>query len=193
LLADLLAPLGRECAAAADDLIREYGGLAQAVVHHPRDPSRCRADPRIADLFRAVHAVMTAMLKDGLRDGPLLASAQAVADYLVVAQGHEDVECLRVLFLDVKQRLIRDEVMFRGSVSETAAHPREIVKRALQLGATGLILVHNHPSGDRSPSRADRIATRDMAAAGRLLDIAVHDHLIVTRSGIGSMRAEGLL
>jgi DNA repair protein RadC len=102
-------------------------------------------------------------------------------------------EEFRVLFLDRKNVLVADEVQSAGTIDHTPVYPREIVKRALELGASALILVHNHPSGDPTPSRADIEMTRDVAAAAKALRIDVHDHVIVGRSGHSSFKALGLL
>jgi len=102
-------------------------------------------------------------------------------------------EEFRVLFLDRKNVLIADEVQGSGTIDHTPVYPREIVKRALELGATAVILVHNHPSGDPTPSRADIEMTRDVMAAAKALRIAVHDHVIVGRSGHVSFKALGLI
>jgi DNA repair protein RadC len=102
-------------------------------------------------------------------------------------------ERLRVMFLNTDNRLIYDETMAEGSVNETPIYPREIMRRSLEVGATALILAHNHPSGDPSPSQGDIDATRRVAAAGNALGIAIHDHVIVARSGWTSFRALGLL
>jgi len=102
-------------------------------------------------------------------------------------------EEFRILFLDRKNILIADEVQARGTIDHTPVYPREIVKRALELGASAIILVHNHPSGDPTPSRADIDMTREVAAAAKALNIAVHDHLVVGRSGHASFKSLGLI
>jgi DNA repair protein RadC len=105
----------------------------------------------------------------------------------------EQTEAFRVLFLDRKNILIADEVQNRGTIDHTPVYPREIVKRALELGASSLILVHNHPSGDPTPSRADIEMTREIASAAKALHIAVHDHLVIGRGGHASFKSLGLL
>jgi DNA repair protein RadC len=106
---------------------------------------------------------------------------------------HLTVERVRVLYLDTRNRLIVDHHVGEGSVDEAAIHPREVVRKALDVGATALILVHNHPSGNPEPSRADIDITRRIAEAGRLLGIVVHDHVIVGREGHVSLKAKGLI
>jgi DNA repair protein RadC len=102
-------------------------------------------------------------------------------------------EEFRILFLDRKNILIADEVLARGTIDHTPVYPREIVKRALELGASAIILVHNHPSGDPTPSRADIDMTREVAAAAKALNISIHDHLVVGRSGHASFKSLGLI
>mgnify|MGYP000181445056 CR=1 FL=1 len=123
----------------------------------------------------------------------MLASWQALIDYLTIAMAHLKVEQVRVLFLDVRNQLIADEVQGEGSIDEAAVHPREIIKRALDLGAGAIILVHNHPSGSPEPSRADIQITNKIAEAGRLLGVVVHDHVIIGRQGHVSLKAKGLI
>jgi DNA repair protein RadC len=124
---------------------------------------------------------------------PVLGSWQALIDYLTIDMAHLTVERVRILFLNAQNRLILDHHVGDGTVDEAAIHPREVVKRALEIGATALILVHNHPSGSPQPSRADIQITGRIAEAGRLLGITVHDHLIVGREGYVSLKAQGLL
>jgi DNA repair protein RadC len=133
------------------------------------------------------------LLRRQVMERPLLGSWNQLLDYLRVAQGENRTEQFRLLFLDAKNRLIADEVHQTGTIDETPVYPREVAKRALELGAAALIVVHNHPSGDPSPSKADIAITRDIAAALRALDIALHDHLIVGREKHASFRGLGLL
>ena len=122
-----------------------------------------------------------------------LGSWQALMDYLRADMAHEPIERVRVLFLNTKNLLIANEKMWDGSVDESAVHIREIMKRALQLEATAIIIVHNHPSGDPSPSQQDIRLTRDLVEAGRHLKVTVHDHVIIGANGHSSLRALGLL
>lgn len=125
--------------------------------------------------------------------GPVLADSSALIDYLSLDMAHLGAERLRVLFLNSGNRLLHDEVIAEGSVNKTAIYPREIMRRALDVGATALILAHNHPSGDPRPSRDDLEATRRIAEAAGPLDICIHDHVIIARSGWCSFRALGLI
>ena len=106
---------------------------------------------------------------------------------------HDPVEEVRVLFLNAKNTLLANEAMWRGSVDEASVHVREVISRAIALGATAIIIVHNHPSGDSTPSQADIRLTRDLVDAGRHMKVTVHDHVIVGSSGRTSMRAAGLI
>ena len=150
-------------------------------------------DGQIADFLIAVRVAMLHSLRTQLGQTPILSTSEALTNYLFASMAYNAVEHLRVLFLNSTNRLLRDEVMAKGTVNQAPLYPREILKRALELGATALIVVHNHPSGDPTPCQADVKATAHLAAAARSLDIAVHDHLIVARTGWRSLRAEGLI
>ena len=124
---------------------------------------------------------------------PVLASWGKLLDYGRIALAHEKVERFHLLFLDRQNRLIADETQQRGTVDHTPVYPREVVRRALELGASALILVHNHPSGDPTPSQADIEMTREIVAAGEKLGISVHDHVVIGKSGETSFKTAGLL
>jgi DNA repair protein RadC len=123
----------------------------------------------------------------------VLANWQAVLDYLTAVLAREKIEQFRLLFLDNRNRLLADEAQARGTVNHTPVYPREVVKRALELNAVALILVHNHPSGDPTPSREDIAMTRAIAEAAATVSVAVHDHVIVGNGRWTSFRQEGLL
>ena len=133
------------------------------------------------------------MARNEVEARPVLGSWQALLDYLTVDMAHLTVERVRVLYLNTQNRLIQDHHVGDGSIDEAAIHPREVIRRGLDIGATALILVHNHPSGNPEPSRADIQITNRIAEAGRLLGITVHDHVIVGRQGHVSLRAKGLI
>jgi DNA repair protein RadC len=114
-------------------------------------------------------------------------------DYLRADMGHMITERVRVLHLNSKNMLIRDEIMAEGSIDQAILSIREVIRRAIDLGSAAIILVHNHPSGDSAPSRADIALTRDIAEAGKKLGISVHDHIIIANTGHSSMRALGLI
>lgn len=127
------------------------------------------------------------------RKRPIISSWTALLAYVRTTLQHENREQFRVLFLDTKNQLILDEVMNHGTVDHAPVYPREIVKRALELSAAAVILVHNHPSGDPTPSAADIDITRQVIEAGKVLKVAVHDHLIVGRHGVTSFKSKGLI
>lgn len=124
---------------------------------------------------------------------PQLSSFDALFDYLRSSMAFGLAEHVRVLHLNTRNLLIRDEVMFMGTIDESAFHIREVIRRALELGSSGLVIAHNHPSGDPTPSRTDIDVTRKLAHAGSRLGIVVHDHIIVATEGYSSLRAMGLL
>lgn len=133
------------------------------------------------------------LLRAEIEHRPLLDTPQTVADYLHARLSYQPVEQIWVAYLDIGNHLITDEIVGRGTVQEAKLYPREVLRRALETGATSLILGHNHPGGDPTPSREDIAATSRLRQAGLPLDIVVHDHLIVARSGWFSFRAQGLL
>ena len=127
------------------------------------------------------------------REQPILSSWSSLIDYCRSAMAFEDIEQFRILFLDKKNRLIADEVQQRGTVDHTPVYPREVIKRTLELSATALILVHNHPSGDPSPSTADVQMTRQIVEIAKPLGVTVHDHIIIGKSGHASMKGMKLI
>jgi DNA repair protein RadC len=161
------------------------------------DERRLRAYPRVSErtlaLFKAVREASRRLLREELADRPLISAWSQLLDYCRASLAEEPTERFRVLYLDRKNRLIRDELQQRGTVDHAPVYPREVLKRALELGATALILVHNHPSGDPTPSRADIEITREVKDAAAALGIALHDHVIIGRGGTASLRALGLI
>jgi DNA repair protein RadC len=133
------------------------------------------------------------MARSEVADKPVLGSWQSLLDYLAIDMAHLTVERVRVLYLDTRNRLIDDHHVGDGSIDEAAIHPREVIRRAMDVGASALILVHNHPSGSPEPSRADIQITQRIAEAGRLLGVTVHDHVIIGREGHVSLRSKGLI
>lgn len=147
--------------------------------------------PSVALDLKIIAATAQRMVRSEVRGREVLSSWNQVLDYCRAAMAFEAREQFRILFLDKKNGLIADEVQQTGTVDHTPVYPREVVKRALELSATAIILVHNHPSGDTTPSRADIEMTKEIVEAGKRLGIAVHDHLIIGRKGYSSMK--GLL
>ena len=146
-----------------------------------------------AAAIKIVQVAALRLLRAEASAKPVLASWQALVDYLHVDMAHRTTERVRVLHLNTRNVLIRDEVMSDGSIDEAAVYVREVIRRAIDLGSAAIILVHNHPSGDPAPSRADIDLTRKVAEAGKRLGIALHDHIIIGASGHSSLRAMGLL
>lgn len=133
------------------------------------------------------------LVADPLKRTTVIASWSALVSYLKVTLAHEPREQFRTLFLDKKNQLIADEVLGHGTVDHAPAYPREIMRRALELSASSVILVHNHPSGDPMPSQGDIDMTKQIVAAGKPLKITVHDHLIVGREGVASLKNIGAM
>jgi DNA repair protein RadC len=131
--------------------------------------------------------------REELKDRPVIGSWTSLLDYLQVALAHEPIEQFRVLFLDRKNILIKDEVQQRGTVDHTPLYPREIVKRALELQASAIIMVHNHPSGDPTPSRADIDMTKQVTQALAAVGITIHDHVIIGKNRHTSFKSQRLI
>ncbi|MDQ2891576.1 MAG: DNA repair protein RadC [Pseudomonadota bacterium] len=178
----------------AKALIREFGGIGGVLTADAEALARVKGmgDTSIAAI-KIAHAAAIRLLKAETQDKPILANWQALLDYLRADMAHHAIERFRVLHLNTRNRLIRDEVMSEGSIDQAAVHVREVVRRAIDLGSAAIILVHNHPSGDPSPSRADIEITRAIAEAGKRLGVAVHDHVIMGRDGHVSLKAQGLI
>ena len=168
-----------------------FGGLLAADAHAIRRQTKL-SDPTIAAL-KIVQAAALRLLEERVKARPVLASWQALLDYLRADMAHIAIERVRVLFLNTKNVLIANETMWEGSVDESAVYIREVLRRALDLHASSLIVVHNHPSGDPAPSRQDIALTRDLAEACRNLKITLHDHVIIGADGHASLRAMGLI
>ena len=139
--------------------------------------------------LKLIEAVAQRMARSRVMHQPVLSSWDALLDYCHTAMAHRETEQFRILFLDRKNVLIADEEQARGTVDHVPVYPREVVKRALELNASALILVHNHPSGDPTPSEADIAMTAQIQEAAAVLGITLHDHLIVGRSREVSFRA----
>jgi DNA repair protein RadC len=178
----------------AKALLREFGGIAGVLSADGEALARVDGmGETTAAAVKAAHAVALRLLRAGTEERPVLGNWQALLDYLRADMAHDAVERFRVLHLNTRNMLIRNEAMSRGTIDQAPVYVREVIRRALELGTAALILVHNHPSGDPSPSRADIDVTRLIASAGKPLGIAVHDHLIIGTRGHTSFRAQGLL
>ncbi len=150
-------------------------------------------DEQTLQFLYAVRRAMLYALRAPIEDRPLLNNKQALFDYLQAVQGFATVEHARAIFLDSGNHLLREELVAEGTVDEIDLHVRMVIGRALELGAAGLILVHNHPSGDPTPSQGDRTVTRRLASAGQLMDVHLLDHLIIGRGRHFSFREAGFL
>ena len=175
-------------------LLARFGGFAEAIAAPNAELRQVEGlgDAGVAAL-RVVQAAALRLGERQLRETPVLNNWERLQTYLTAALARERTEQFRVLFLDGRNRLLADEVLGAGTVNHAPVYPREVVRRALELHATALILVHNHPSGDPTPSRADIEMTREVAEAARMLGITLHDHLVVGRGGSASLRQMGLL
>ncbi len=143
--------------------------------------------------IKVAEAAALRMSQGQLLNRPVMSSWQALLDYCQAAMSHKETEQFRILFLDRKNTLIADEIQQSGTIDHAPVYPREVIKRALELGASAVILVHNHPSGDPSPSGSDISITEEVVAAGKTLGITVHDHLIIGKGSHASLKSMGLL
>ena len=175
-------------------LLREFGGIGGVLTAEGDALARVpgMGETSVAAL-KIAQAAAVRLARAGVEERPVLSNWQALLDYLRARLAHEAVEHVRVLHLNTRNMLIRDELMGRGSIDQAAVYVREVIRRAIDLGSAAIILVHNHPSGDPSPSRVDIDITRAIAAAGKPLGVVVHDHLIIGSNGHTSLRAQGLL
>ena len=178
----------------AKALLAEFGGFGGLMSAPPEALLRVKGmgDTAVAAI-KIAQSTALRLLRAEVAARPILANWQALLDYLRADMAHHGVERVRVLHLNTRNMLIRDELMSEGSIDEAAVHVREVVRRAIDIGSAAIILVHNHPSGDPSPSRADIELTRQIADAGRRLGIALHDHIIIGAGGHTSLRAQGLI
>jgi DNA repair protein RadC len=184
----------RDTKTIAKALLREFGTIGGVLTADATALARVDGmGATSAAALKIAHAVTIRMLKSEVAQRPVLSNWQALLDYLRADMAHRATECVRVLHLDSRNKLILDDKMSEGTIDQAVLHPREVIKRALEMNAASLILVHNHPSGDPQPSRADIELTRTIVAAGKPLGIAVHDHLIIGTEGHSSLRALGLM
>lgn len=195
-LVELLLALAiprRDVKPLAKELLEEFGGLPQLIAASVEELGAFGLGEGAITALKLVDAAMIRTLKQEMAVTHVISSWDRLIDYLKASMGREKVEQVRILFLDSKLRLIADELQQRGTVNHTPLYPREVVKRALELNATSLILVHNHPSGDTTPSREDIEMTRDVRDALGKIGIALHDHVIVGRGSTSSFKSLGLL
>lgn len=178
----------------AKALMAEFGSLADVI---NADLARLESVTGLGETTIAVLKVMQAatirVTRDQVADRPILSGWGALIDYLKASNAYRDREVFRVLFLDQKNVLIADEVISEGTINHAPVYPREIMARALNVGAVSIILCHNHPSGDPTPSRQDISITRDIAEIGGKLGVKVHDHVIIGKKGEKSLKSMGLI
>jgi len=178
----------------AKALLQRFGSFAEVIA---AEPSRLRDVKGLGDIgvaaLKTAEAAAVRLLREQVRDMPVLSSWDRLLDYCRASMAYREIEQFRILFMDTRNRLIADELQQKGTVNHTPVYPREVVRRALDLNATALILVHNHPSGDPSPSKADIQMTLQIRNAAQAVGVTVHDHVIVARGGHLSFKAQGLL
>ena len=178
----------------AKQLIAQYGGFSALLTADAESIARQTGMGETSTAaLKIVQAAALRLLSEPVREQPILASWQSLLDYLRADMAHLTIERVRTLYLNSKNMLIRDEVTSEGSIDQAAIYTREVVRRAIDLGAAAIILVHNHPSGDIAPSRQDIAMTRDIMTAAKSFGIAVHDHIIIGKDGYSSMRSAGLI
>ena len=178
----------------AKSLLEKFGSFAEVIAAPEVRLAEVKGlgDAGITEL-KVVQAAASRLVRGAVKKRPVLSSWSTVLDYCRTAQAFADREQSRVLFLDKRNQLIADELQQIGTVDHTPVYPREVVKRALELSATAIILVHNHPSGDPTPSRADIQMTQQIIAVASPLGIAVHDHIIVGKEGHASLKGLKLI
>jgi DNA repair protein RadC len=177
----------------AKKLIHDFGGVGPLLAASADRLRREGVSEAAIGALKIAEATALRMLESRIEGRPVLSSWDALGEYLHAAMAHSRVEEVRILFLNAKNMLIANEALWQGSVDEASVHVREVIARAIALGATALIIVHNHPSGDPTPSQQDIRLTRDLVEAGRHMKVTVHDHVIVGAQGRTSMRAMGLI
>lgn len=178
----------------AKRLIQKFGSYAAVIKADPVALGKVDgAGESVIAVLKLARETAHLLLRDEVRERPVVSSWTALLDYCRVTMAHLKQEQFRILFLNKRNELIGDEVQQTGTVDHTPVYPREVVKRALDVGATALIMVHNHPSGDPTPSKADIEMTRQVDEAARALGVTVHDHLVIGEKGHYSFKSNGLL
>lgn len=189
-----LAVPRRDVKPLAKDLIAKFGSFSEVI---SAEPARLREVKGLGEnaliAFRLVREGAIKLSRDKIMGQPVIGSWQALLDYCKMALSYQKKEQFRILYLNRKNILIADELQQEGTIDHTPVYPREVIKRALELGASALILVHNHPSGDPTPSRDDIDMTKEIIEAGKKLDVLVHDHIIVGKGNYASFKSLGLL
>ena len=178
----------------AKKLLKRFGGFAAVISAEPRELTEVEGVAEAtAVALKTVQAAALRLAREEVMARPVIGSWERLLAYCRMAMAHSKTEQFRLLFLDRKNALIADELQQRGTVDHTPVYTREVVKRALDLGASAIIMVHNHPSGDPTPSKADILMTREVKDAAEKLGIVLHDHVIIGRGEHASFKALGLL
>lgn len=177
----------------AKALLSRFGSFGNVIAAEPKALAAVEGMGESSAIhLKSIQQAALRLLKHEAESGHVLSSWDAVVDYCRAAMSREKIEQFRLLFLNNRNRLIADEVQQTGTVDHTPLYPREVVRRALELGASALIMVHNHPSGDPTPSKADIAMTHSIRDALAKIDIRLHDHIIIGRHDTTSMRSDGL-
>lgn len=178
----------------AKRLLKQFGSFSKVIY---ADDVALRQVDEVGDAviaaLKTVRVAAQRLIKSEIADQPVIQSWSALMDYCKLAMGNSKVEEFRVLFMNHRHALIADEVMHRGTINHTPVYPREVVKRGLELSAAAIILLHNHPSGDPTPSKADIDVTKKIVEAAATVGITVHDHVIITETGHYSFKSFGLI
>jgi DNA repair protein RadC len=177
----------------AKRLLNDFGGIGPLLTSSADTLRNEGLTDATIGALKIAEATALRMLEARVEGQPLLSSWDALEQYLHATMAHRRTEEVRILFLNAKNVLIANEALWQGSVDEASVHVREVIARAIALGATAIIIVHNHPSGDPTPSQQDIRLTRDLVEAGRHMKVTVHDHVIVGANGRSSLRAMGLI
>lgn len=178
----------------AKRLLRDFSSLGAVLAAEEKQLlAYDRVNERTVALFKAIREAARRLAREEFVNRPVISSWSRLVDYCRIGLADEPTERFRVLYLNRKNILIVDELQQRGTIDHTPVYPREVIKRALDLGATGLIMVHNHPSGDPTPSQADIAMTREVRDAGEKLGISLYDHIVVGKQGTTSFKQLGLI
>lgn len=178
----------------AKDLLSYYRDLRGVFYAEPSQlKEKFKLSDTVVSLLKVSVVIVDRLARHQIAEQAVIGSWNELLQYCTVTMGHEKIEQFRVLFLDQKNKLIADEVLSKGTVNQTPVYPREVMRRAIELGAMSLILIHNHPSGDTKPSRADIDMTKEIQNAGRVFGIRIFDHIIISSTSHASFQNLGLL
>lgn len=178
----------------AKELLAKYGTIGNVIL---TDPDLLKHHAGVGDgviaLLKLVHTCTESLHHDNLRQGTIFTNWEQLVDYCFTLMAGETVEQFRVIFLNTRNEILDNKVLHKGTVNHTPAYPREVVKHALNVGATAVVLVHNHPSGNPNPSREDLDTTFEIKKALKAMGIVLHDHLIIAKNSYTSLKNEGLI